>query len=758
LKPHSETGQGSLEDAIVTIRTALADRYRVGEPIGSGGMATVLLAEDLKHQRPVAIKVLHPSLGRAVGAERFLREITIAARLTHPHILSVHDSGQVGDLLFYVMPYVEGESLRDLLVREGQLTVEVAVRIAREVADALSYAHARGIVHRDIKPENILLSGEHAVVADFGIARAADKLADVSLTQPGMAIGTPAYMSPEQAYGDTELDARSDEYSLACVLYEMLSGATPFIGPTAAAIIAQRLTDKPKSLTAVRPGLPTGLSKAVARALAKEPADRFPGTAEFAAAIAPSVSGEQPAPFLPRSIAVLPFVNMSADAENEYFADGMTEEILNALARLPGLRVAARTSSFAFKGQNTDIRVVAEQLGVATVLEGSVRRSGPRIRVTAQLINAEDGYHLWSDRYDREMADVFAVQDEITAAIVGVLKVRLSGTAIIPITQRGTENLDAYALYLKGRFHWSQRAGSPLKALECFEGALQLDPAFALALTGVADAYTLLAWYGFMPARVGMPKGQAAARRALEIDPENADAHCALGYNLMTFDRDWEGAEAHLSRALHLAPRHNMARYWMAHLLLARGREVDAVAEIEKALETDPLSPFAHGQLGWMLFLTRQFERAETECRRALELNPALVFVHTVLGHVLLARGGDPAEAIASYEGGVKAARRHPSWLGWLGMALGLVGRADEARAVLAELGAAAEKAYVRPMAIAATHAGLGNIDEAFTWLERAFDERDAWIFDLPFDVHLKFLLDDPRGAALLKRFHEAAS
>jgi serine/threonine-protein kinase len=743
---------------IATIRAALADRYRVGEPLGSGGMATVLLAQDLKHQRPVAIKVLHPSLAAAVGAERFLREIGIAARLTHPHILGVHDSGQVGDLLFYVMPYVEGESLRDLLVREGQLGVDIAVRIAREVADALSFAHARGIVHRDIKPENILLSGDHAVVADFGIARAADSLAEAKITQPGMAIGTPAYMSPEQAYGDTDLDARSDLYSLACVLYEMLSGVTPFIGPTAAAMIAQRLTDKAPTLTSVRPGLPAGLSKAVARALAKDPRDRYPGTAEFAAAIAPNVSGEQPAPFLPRSIAVLPFVNMSADAENEYFADGMTEEILNALARLPGLRVAARTSSFAFKGQSTDIRVVAEQLGVATVLEGSVRRSGPRIRVTAQLINAEDGYHLWSERYDREMADVFAVQDEITAAIVGVLKVRLSGTAIVPTLQRGTENLDAYALYLKGRFHWSQRVGSPFKALECFEGALKLDPNFALALTGVADAYTLLAWYGFMPAKVGMPKGQAAARRALEIDSESADAHCALGYNIMTYDRDWNAAEEHLTRALQISPSHAMARYWMAHCLLTQGRAADALAEEEKALENDPLSPFAHGQLGWMLFLTRQFDRAEAESRRALELNPALVFVHTVLGHVLLARGGDPGEAIASYESAVKAARRHPSWLGWLGMAFGLVGRIDEARAVLAELTAAAEKAYVRPMAFAVTHAGLGNKDEAFTWLERAFDERDAWIFDLPYDLHLQFLLDDPRGAALLKRFHEPAA
>ncbi|MBI2537255.1 MAG: protein kinase, partial [Gemmatimonadetes bacterium] len=349
--------------------------------VGRGGMATVYQAEDVRHRRSVALKVLLPELAVAIGPERFLREIGIAARLQHPHILPLYDSGEVEGCLYYVMPFVEGESLRDRLAKEGRLPLEEAVRIAREVADGLAYAHERGVVHRDIKPENILLSAGHVVIADFGIARAVDAAGGTAITHTGMVMGTPAYMSPEQSFGECTVDQRSDIYSLACVLYEMLASEPPFAAPTAQAMIAQRVSSPAPHITAVMPAVPASLDDVLARALATDAADRYSAAAEFGDALVDAIgAGVRPgrsAPGTP-SVAVLPFTSMSADPENEYFSEGITEEIINVLARIGGLRVAARSSSFAFKDKGLDIPTLARKLGVATVLEGSVRRAGNR--------------------------------------------------------------------------------------------------------------------------------------------------------------------------------------------------------------------------------------------------------------------------------------------------------------------------------------------------------------------------------------------
>jgi len=413
-----------VSDLASRLEVALTGRYAIERELGHGGTAIVFLGRDPKHERLVAIKVLRPELAMALGAERFLREIKVTARLNHPHILPLLDSGEAGGFLYYAMPYVEGESLRDRLVQEHQLPVEEALLIAREVADALEYAHQHGVVHRDVKPENILLSAGHAVVADFGIARAIQAAGDQTVTQTGILLGTPAYMSPEQVAGESELDGRSDIYSLGCVLYEMWAGAPPFAGSSAQAVMAMRLTQRPSAVSSVRDAIPLWGSRAVARALALDPADRYTTAAQFAAALIAPEPGS-PAPrdaSIEKSIAVLPFTNMSSDAEIEYFGDGIAEEIINALAQLPGLRVAGRSSAFSFKGKHEDLRVIGDKLSVATVLEGSVRKAGAQLRITAQLINVADGYHLWSERFDREAADVFAIQEEIARTIVGTLR------------------------------------------------------------------------------------------------------------------------------------------------------------------------------------------------------------------------------------------------------------------------------------------------------------------------------------------------
>jgi serine/threonine protein kinase len=414
-------------DLLPRLQAALGDRYRIERELGQGGMGIVLLAEDQKHHRQVAIKVLKPDLAAALGRERFLREIATAARLTHPHILPLHDSGEADGFLYYVIPYIEGESLRDRLTRERQLTLEDAVQIAREVADALNYAHGQNVLHRDIKPENILLSAGHALVTDFGIARTITDGGGGQLTEVGSLVGTPAYMSPEQVDGSPHIDGRADIYSLGCVLYEMLVGERPFRGTTLTALIANRLSSPTPSPRAVRELVPQGVDAAVRKAMASLPADRFSTGAQFADALGtPRASEAAPAAAPDRSIAVLPFKNQSSDPEAEYFSDGIAEEIINALAQLPGLQVAARTSSFAFKGKSADIAEVGAKLKVATVLDGSVRKAGNKVRITAQLVNVLDGYYLWSERYDSELDDVFAIQDHIARAIAQRFEVMLA--------------------------------------------------------------------------------------------------------------------------------------------------------------------------------------------------------------------------------------------------------------------------------------------------------------------------------------------
>jgi len=773
-------------EILARLKAALADRYAIDRELGHGGTATVYLAQDLKHGRSVAVKVLRPELAAALGAERFLREIEIAARLTHPHILPLHDSGEAKGFLYYVMPFVDGESLRDRLRREQQLPIEEAVRIAREVATALSHAHSHDVVHRDIKPENILLSGGEAVVADFGIARAIVAAGAETLTDTGLAVGTPGYMSPEQATGAEHLDGRSDVYSLGCVLYEMLAGHPPFLGTTAQEVLARHSLDAVPPLRTIRPELPQAVEHAVRKALAKSPADRWRTPAALSEALAQAVAP----PSLPRraarsiglvaagasllatgyallsrrpvggpsgesahSIAVLPFVNIGADPANEPFSDGMSEELITALAKVADLRVTARTSAFSFKGKAVDIREIGSKLNVSYVLEGSVRRAGPQLRVSAQLINAATGYHLWSDEYDRDARDVFTVQDEIARAIVEALRVKLSGAANATLVKPSTENPEAHDLYLQGRYFFAKRDSTSLrKAQDYFERAIQKDSSYALAWAGLSDAYSHTGVFGYVPPRAVYAKAKTAALRALALDSALAEAHTSLGFIALFYDWDWPTAGRELDRALALDPRYPDAHLFHGWYFVATNRMDDAIREVQTAVNLDPFSSVNNARLASMLFLARRYDDVLAQSRRVMELD-SMFQGHA--GRAELARAylwlGRCAEALAAQEGrpGLAVA----VWVGLLGYTYARCGRRAQALAELDRLGAEARQGrFVSHLALAMIHAGLGDNERALAELDSAYVERAWGMFTLRVDPAFDGLRADPRFSRLLKK------
>ena len=575
------------------LQSSLAGRYTIEREVGRGGMATVYRAQDLRHHRPVALKVLHPELAVSLGAERFLREIQIAARLQHPHIVPLYDSGQAEELLYYVMPFVEGESLRARLDREGKLPLEEAARLGRAIATALDYAHRQQVVHRDIKPENVMLHEGEPLVTDFGIAKAVTRAVTSSLTQTGTAIGTPSCMSPEQASGDAELDGRSDIFSLGAMLYEMIGGTAPFTGPTVQAIIARLFTEAVPPLQELRADTPGWLESAVVKALAKAPDARYATAAQFAQALT-WPSGTSTPPELKgagggagKSIAVLPFVNMSNDPDNEYFSDGVAEDIINALTRVQALRVASRTSSFAFKGKSEDIGEIGRKLKVGTVLEGSVRKAGSRLRVTAQLVSVADGNNLWSERYDRQLEDVFAIQDEIAGSIVKALRVVLTEGEKRAIEKAPTESVEAYDYYLRGRqfFHQFRRTGMQF-ARRMYERAIEIDPGFAMAYAGIADACSFLYMY-WDGSKANLEAADAASRKALELDPDLAEAHASRGF-AYSLRREYGPAQQHFERAIQLNPKLYEAHYFYARACFQEGRFADAIGHYEAASRVRP--------------------------------------------------------------------------------------------------------------------------------------------------------------------------
>jgi len=742
-----------MPDATTPLMNTLADRYTIERILGEGGMATVHLAQELKHQRKVAIKVLKPEFGASVGAERFLREIGIAARLSHPHIVPLIDSGESDGSLYYVSPFVEGGSLRDRLEREKRLSIDEAIRIAHEVGAALDYAHRSGFVHRDVKPENILFADDHALLADFGVAHVRATQGTRPLTLGGLALGTPEYMSPEQAAGETEIGTSGDIYGLACVIYEMLAGEPPFRGATPRATMAKQVTEKPRPLRSLRPDAPLGVESVLEKALTKDPTQRFGTIIEFTTALEKGKRETgRPLTMMTRTIAVLPFVNASPDPDNEYLSDGITDELIDALAKVEGLRVASRTSVFALKGKQQDVRGIAALLGASEVLEGTVRRSGRNLRITAQLTSADDGRLVWSQRYDRTFDDMFAIQDEIARTIVNTLRAT-SFADLKPTRNRHTENVDAYGLYLRGRYAWNKRTQDGVtEGIHYFEQAIATDPSYALAYTGLADSYALHIDYRNVPVHEGFKKAKLYARKAVALDDSLAEAHASLAWSLFIYDWDWQAAEKEFAHAIQLDPQYATAHQWYAFLLASRGRLEESLVEGHTAQENDPASISVRRSLGYCYLYARKFEQGRYHLDRAIAMNPTAEESYRIQG-LLLTLLGNYAEAERMLREAQRLASPETTYTkATLAYSLAAAGDKSLAKALREELLQKRSHDYVSPVELAMVDIALGDYESAIDWCERAMDERRGWVAYLGVHPVVDPLRSHPRFDTLIRK------
>ena len=787
-----------MADVADQLRDALRERYTIERELGRGGMATVYLARDLKHDRRVAVKVLRPDLAATLGPDRFLREIRIAAALAHPNILPLLDSGEAGGFLYYVMPYLEGETLRDRLVHRRQLSVGEAVRILQEVADGLGYAHDLGVVHRDIKPENILFMAGHPVIADFGVASAIGLAGGTRLTQSGLSLGTPMYMSPEQALGQADVDRRSDIYSLGCVLYEMLAGEPPFHALSPQGVLAKKLNEVPSRLSSLRETVSPALEQAVRQALARVPADRFDTTAEFARAVTPGVTQDMAAPAAPpararrmrraallagllavaaigatvwrlqvfhgkepalraagpTTMAVLPFENLGP-AEDEYFPAGMTDEITSRLGSVSGISVVPRRAAQRYAGSDLTVREIGQRLGVDYLLVGSVRwaqrDTGSRnVRITLALLRAGDERQLWSTTYDRVIDDIFVVQSDIAAQVVGRLGVAPAADERNRLESRPTANHEAYVLYLKGRYHWNKRTEEDIQiALDYYQRSVDVDPGYSRAWVGIADSWIFRGWYCLLAPRDAFPKAKAATLKALEFDSTLAEAHASMAHIHLEFDHDWGAAEQEYRRAIQLDPRYPTGHHWYGGFLSAMGRHEEALRQAETARELDPLSPIIQAWVGLRYYFARRYDAAIAEYLKAVELERDFAPAHWHLAWAYEA-AGQLDKGIAEAKRAVALDGNSLVYLASLGGAYARAGKAKEARATLARLAQASRDRHVSAYYVALVHVALGDLETGLDWLERAYDEQSPWIGYMKVDPRLDPLRAQPRFQRLL--------
>ncbi|UCD57678.1 MAG: protein kinase, partial [Candidatus Hydrogenedentota bacterium] len=729
--------------------------YRVSEKLGEGGMGVVYKAEDTKLKRVVALKFFSTqTLGTEEEKIRFVREAQAAAALDHPNVCTIHEIESFGDQTFIAMAYIDGKSLEKKL-ESGPFDVGEALDIAIQVAEGLQEAHEKGVVHRDIKAANIMVTSKgHARIMDFGLAKLTGQ---TRLTKTATIMGTVAYMSPEQAHGETTIDHRTDVWSLGVVLYEMLTGKPPFDAPTDAGLIYKIVHEDPEPLTDLRSEIPASLGQAVLKMLQKDPRDRYENMGALISDLKSIRSGatptivleDKPAP----SIAVLPFVDMSPQKDQEYLCDGISESLINALTQLGDLRVIARTSAFSFKGQSLDVREIGKKLNVRTVLEGSVQKAGNKVRVTAQLVNTAGGQHLWSEKYDRDMQDIFAIQDEISDAIVDKLKPKLFGEKKARLTKREAVDIEVYDLYLRGRWFWNKRTAEGLKrSIEYYERAIERDPDYALAYVGLADACLVLPTWTPRGARHSYLKGKELALKALEIDEGLAEAHTSLAFFTAVCDHEWERAVTGYKRAIELNPGYTLAHSWYAILLSWIGRFEEAIKETRQALELDPLSLAANFYAGVVLLNAREYDRAIEMLQKTIELDPHFPLTRALLGKTYQGKSMYE-EALAEYQredvvGGsfLPAAST--------GVVYVRIGERDKALHVLEDLLRQSKEQYVSPYGLATLCFALGDNDKGFELLEKAYGELNLMMCFMKVDADLDAIRSDPRYLAMLRKMN----
>ncbi|MGZ6660991.1 MAG: protein kinase domain-containing protein [Solirubrobacteraceae bacterium] len=775
----------------------MGDNYTIERELGGGGMSRVFVAEETSLGRKVVVKVLPPDLAVTVNVERFRREIQLAAKLQHPLIVPVLAAGISEGLPYYTMPFIEGESLRTRLARSGELPVNEAARILRDVLSALAYAHEHGVVHRDIKPDNVLLTGNHAVVADFGVAKAlsASTNPGSSLTSLGVALGTPAYMSPEQAAADPATDHRADLYAVGAMAYEMLTGHQVFSARSPQAMLAAHAVEKPEPIDKRRPSVPTALSSLVMRSLEKHAADRPQSAgemlADLEAAVTPSGatpptrftssmrSKRWPKPLIiggaaetlallaggalawqrsrqtlvagtaaPRSIAVLPFANMSGDPQNDYLGDGLSEELIGGLSQVRGLQVAARSSSFAFKGKNEDVRSIGATLGVGSVLNGSVRKAGNKLRVSVQLTNVSSGYNLWSDTYDREMRDVFAVEDEISHAIVDALAVRLGGTqAKGQIVEQSTTDPEAYDLYLKGRYAWNQRGTHLLEAEQFFKRAIARDSSFALAWSGLSDVYGIMTSWGYMTPRQAAAEAPRYAERAVSLAPTLPEPHISLGNARCHLTGRYEEGLAEFRRAIELNPSLGVAHYFYSLCLDVSGRPREALAEGLEAQRLEPLNVLFSAAPVWAYLDLGNPDSAIAIAQRATKLAPALGSPYQTMVFAYALKGDTARVRWAVGE----AVKRNAGYRVPFNAFLDIL--ANDSAAFASLRPQPMKNVDQSAIYVAMGYAFNRNADSTLAWLDRAY----ALKSDEAGMVHLSlfdWLRNDPRFVAFRKKYN----
>jgi len=765
------------------LQSTLSGQYAFERELAGGGMSRVFLARETSLNRQVVIKVLPPEMSGEVSAERFKREIALAATLQHPHIVPLLTAGDAGGLPYFIMPFVNGESLRARLSKQGELPISEAIRILREVASALAFAHDAGVVHRDVKPDNVLISGGAAMVTDFGVAKAMSASSTGgagSITSIGIALGTPAYMAPEQAAADPLMDHRADIYAWGILAYELITGNTPFAGRVPQAILAAHVQEEPESIAKRRQNLPPALSALVMRCLAKRAADRPQQASELVRAldemVTPSVgleptaigrrrsigSGALAAGLLVvvvaavftshrigrghgdiRSIAVLPFENKSGDTAFDYLAEGMSDELRSQLTRMPGLAVMGRGSSSVFRGQAADARDIGAKLRVASLVQGSVRRVGRRLRVTAELIKADDGTALWSETLERDAVDIGPIRDAMAQAIAGALHMTTAGGPMRP------ENPEARDYYLRGRFLADKATPADLKqSLVYFNKAVEKDPQFAEAYAAIAWTWSFFA-DAFMSPAEAYPKTKTAAITAIGIDSLLPEGHLALGIALGFHDWDFAAAEREFRQAIRLRPTYAEAHGTYGTILLGMGRVTEAVAQVDSAVVLDPVSFTIGLQRAYVLYAARRYREVITQAKRNAEILPD-GFYFDAYDALAYRELGMTDSALAAFERAKPLANGQP--LPGLAVMYAQLGRKKEATDIALALERWERDHYIAPEYVAVAWASVGDMDRAFTWLDKVFEARSSlWLlFSVGPDFDL--LRRDPRWATLERR------